>query len=639
MTRTMINDGVIHHGTSANKMMIIPIFLLLLVTHGSNGMVTGSQLRQQIDTIHFDAHVALSLPTAITVDGLNGNDNECIIDPINVACQTLNGAQRVIGDSRDDIVVSLIGPFTYPIESTGLLFQHSIIIKKHDNSSAGSVIIDCSAVIPSSAACLASHLSLTVTGIMVTGSLFVNIIQLSSMGSVLTLTNMIFFNLTFHRTTKDATMCGAIRMNSSSTFVMINTIFDSIAYELDYAEGRGFITIPGSSNVTIMGSIFTNISVIGNNELITIGSTNLPSIVSMTNCWFDHNQGTIRITSHGLFPFANVLIVNTTLRNQLCLPESSSCADIAALQLFTTNVTITASTFFNVRDLIWKPTTHAAIVIVDCDFMNSNYKEGLMSSFLNFRVEYELIRTWITIYSSYFNGADGGAIRLSSYSSSVVTLTIANCSFHSNDIDHFNGGGAISVHGSNTNTSIMFTQFINNRADVNGGAIEMNPVGQITMENCIFIDNYALFGGAFSVIGQGEQHRFQRCLFLRNRSGYGGALNIVFTLRISISTMICDSNYASHSGGGCMYIASSMIEFDNVLFINNSALYNGGAVSSSDSRLIGSYQMINNHADKYGGAIYATTSQIDITGMMLMIKNDAKSGDHSYYLSPWNILL
>jgi hypothetical protein len=41
----------------------------------------------------------------ITVDGLNGNDNECIIDPINAACRTLNGAQRAIGDQDDNVII------------------------------------------------------------------------------------------------------------------------------------------------------------------------------------------------------------------------------------------------------------------------------------------------------------------------------------------------------------------------------------------------------------------------------------------------------------------------------------------------------------------------------------------------------
>jgi hypothetical protein len=505
---------------------IIATFVPLLIR--SDDMAPASQLSPQIDTIHSLGSLSstgmIITTITITVDGMNGNDNECLIDPINVACQTLNGAQRAIGEDKDDdIIISVIGSFTYSIESTGLLFQHSVVIRNREHSLSTSVIIDCSAV-TSSRACLASHSSLTLTGIMITGASSVNIIQLSSMNSILTLTDMIFFNLTFHNATRDSTVaCGAIQMNSSSTLVILNTIFTSIAYDLYYPipkEISGLITILGSSRVTIMGSIFTNVTVIGNNEIIAIGSTNLPSIVSITNCWFDHNQGTIRITSHGSSPFANVLIVNTTITNQLCLQP---CAE-SVLQLFTSNVTISSCTFFNCRDLSWKPTTDAAsISILNCDFMNSKDR----SAFLDFDVHAETIRSWITISSSRFNGADDGVIRLSSDAyASLVTMTIVDCCFRNNHAH--DTGAAITIEGYNTIMRIMRTQFLHNWARANGGAISADSVNQITMEDCVFTNNSVVSagGGGFYLGSIQRSSYYRRCLFQGNRAQNGGAMYI-----------------------------------------------------------------------------------------------------------------
>ena len=143
--------------------------------------------------------------------------------------------------------------------------------------------------------------------------------------------------------------------------------------------------------------------------------------------------------------------------------------------------------------------------------------------------------------------------------------------------------------------------FINGSTTPNSGAIYNQ--GNLTVENCSFIDNWADHGGAIANKGI---LNITGSNFINNSAYYGGAIiNDNFTITISNTTFI---NNTALSYGGAIYDYGIM-EILNSTFIDNNATYGGGAIfdfyenNNKQNITISSSSFINNTAES-GGAIY-----------------------------------
>ena len=175
---------------------------------------------------------------------------------------------------------------------------------------------------------------------------------------------------------------------------------------------------------------------------------------------------------------------------------------------------------------------------------------------------------------------------------------INNCNFSNNvaDSTYYGEGGAIYLKSG----TIIYSNFIDNSATCNGGAIYLN--GTSTVDSCNFISNYAKSdGGAIYSTYSGT---VENCNFTNNQGYKGGAINI-----ISGRITSCDFNNNNAKYGGAIYFYSTRVggtvSYSNL--IDNFASQRGGAIYSTYSGTIDNCNLINNNVTGtygYGGAIY-----------------------------------
>ena len=88
------------------------------------------------------------------------------------------------------------------------------------------------------------------------------------------------------------------------------------------------------------------------------------------------------------------------------------------------------------------------------------------------------------------------------------------------------------------------------------------------------------------------------------------------------------NSYASYGGGLACF--SSICNIDSSIFVNNSAFKDGGAIycSSSTLQILSNTQIINNCANISAGGIYANSGSFNITGQNIVIENNTFSGNN-----------
>ncbi|MDO5826338.1 MAG: hypothetical protein Q4Q22_08145 [Methanosphaera sp.] len=148
------------------------------------------------------------------------------------------------------------------------------------------------------------------------------------------------------------------------------------------------------------------------------------------------------------------------------------------------------------------------------------------------------------------------------------------------------------------------TEFAGNHAGTDGGAI-YNIQGSLTLFGTEFTDNNAKYGGAIyseegslTVIGT---------LFTDNQADYGGSIENRGTLIVTYTLFA--GNHADIDGGAIENYGTLTVTGTH--FTDNHAENNGGAIDNYCSILnVTDSQFNSNHADKYGGAIYNNQSTI-----------------------------
>ena len=218
--------------------------------------------------------------------------------------------------------------------------------------------------------------------------------------------------------------------------------------------------------------------------------------------------------------------------------------------------------------------------------------------------------------SEVFNGA-GGAI-FCRHSSSISFIS-CNVTFHKNTV--YNGeGGAICCTNSNaTFERISNVKFNSNKATY-GGAADFNMNASLVIKNntiVTFNDNSATMGGAVG-FHENSNGTFEMnsTLVLRENSALqnGGAFYLAKHCYLEFKDFVkaeFDNNNAE-KGGAIFSVASESIfkNFSTIMFKNNTALHDGGAIyiakQSQFTFMEGSnVTFYHNRASDYGGAIYS----------------------------------
>ena len=187
------------------------------------------------------------------------------------------------------------------------------------------------------------------------------------------------------------------------------------------------------------------------------------------------------------------------------------------------------------------------------------------------------------------NRAGGGAIHIEARS----VFSVLSCSFTENKA--FNGGAIYHVSG--INGEIKKSNFVNNTAYNNGGAVNIMYAYFFIMSDCIFIRNRAnVKGGAVdynaptSTRNPNAKTLDQARLFInassfyhntvQSKDGVGGALNLnhpyFWPVTVQISHCVFDGNQAPFRGGGIMADVIRKLTVRNSSFQSSPDCHNEG---------------------------------------------------------------
>ncbi|MFN8289053.1 MAG: right-handed parallel beta-helix repeat-containing protein [Chitinophagaceae bacterium] len=208
---------------------------------------------------------------------------------------------------------------------------------------------------------------------------------------------------------------------------------------------------------------------------------------------------------------------------------------------------------------------------------------------------------------------DGGGIFLGTSS-----VSISNCNFSANTAA--GGGGAISCYVSSSPV-ITNTVFTGNQANgSNGGAIDSFWGGTPVLTSCTFRSNSAIGnGGAINCDGH---LTLTNCSFIDHTAGnYGGA---VFAPDAAISNCLFSGNAANFAGA--LYVSGAATRADHCVFINNSAVVDGGALLANCPLVLKLNFFYNNRSNVYGGAISKTGLSTDSVIQCVFKNNTAAKG-------------
>ena len=230
-------------------------------------------------------------------------------------------------------------------------------------------------------------------------------------------------------------------------------------------------------------------------------------------------------------------------------------------------------------------------------------------------------------------------------------------------------GGAIYVHGTNTNSNrhsnIINCNFINCEATEWGGAIGSSQ-DYLNVENCNFINNSAKQGAAFMVGGirhgldgnnsQGHYNTMKNCYFYNNTgSEEGGAVHITGHYNSAIDCTF-DDNFAINGKGAAIYVEGNHASIDGSNFTNHQSdmgtvyiegnyfncsdsIFNGNVASHGGAGIyvegkdtyIYNTKFTNNNASRHGGAVHTIGNNARILNSDFTYNNAIPSSTNTDY--------
>jgi predicted outer membrane repeat protein len=197
-----------------------------------------------------------------------------------------------------------------------------------------------------------------------------------------------------------------------------------------------------------------------------------------------------------------------------------------------------------------------------------------------------------------------------------------------------NAGGAVCIEGSSSNVSACTFQG-NTAPNGWGAAIHIDTSGTVTLSNCNFSGNSALYGGAASD-SSGTTVTYTNCTFTQNHATNGGAL---YNSAVSPTILDCtfDGNTATR-GGAINYQSASTPNVYNCLFVGNTAAQDGGAVYG-DATNMAFYEctLAYNLSPSRGGGVSSLESQSYTFQDCVLWGNSAPTGSQYYAIGASNV--
>ena len=243
--------------------------------------------------------------------------------------------------------------------------------------------------------------------------------------------------------------------------------------------------------------------------------------------------------------------------------------------------------------------------IVGCTFIGNHANNDGGSIYVNKKCDFNIMSC--NLNNNYANAGDGGAI-YSDSKSTIITLT--NSTFKGN---YANGGiakrygGAIYSKGPLNLENIVFS---NNWAENRGGAIYCdNTITFNSGKTSYFIGNVAKksYGGA--VYASKLNENVKNIIFSNNRAdGDGGAVYINNACNVNFSNCVFSSNVATKRGGAIYTDSkSASLSLTNNIFHANSASDQGQSVFNCGkyTSIAGNWWGLNgNNGNNDGGQLY-----------------------------------
>jgi len=187
---------------------------------------------------------------------------------------------------------------------------------------------------------------------------------------------------------------------------------------------------------------------------------------------------------------------------------------------------------------------------------------------------------------------------------------------------HTNWGAGIYIRAMGTPVQIRNCIFTNNHANLGGGAVGLYDAHP-HFNNCIFTENQAgKNGGAIQIENGGIS--LTGCIFTENTSlknesdlyGKGGALFAHINSTVEISTSVFRANQAE-TDGGAVSVDGSQLTIASSYFVDNQADSSGGGLNcqnGADLTIHNSTFLGNNASSSDGGGIVTNTSEAKVAG-------------------------
>eukprot|EP01041_Mallomonas_annulata_P001553 gene1553-3000_t len=231
------------------------------------------------------------------------------------------------------------------------------------------------------------------------------------------------------------------------------------------------------------------------------------------------------------------------------------------------------------------------------------------------------------LYNLTINGfgstsIDGGALFLQGLNNTVINKVTFENNIGSN-------GGALYMTDS-SHSHIDNCVFVSNYGSYGGVFISTHNYN-IRFRNDIFLYNEASFGGGLSIGSFNMDIRLERIIFYMNKANTGGAILIdLINTDITMQSLLFSNNSAIAGNGGAIVINdyNTLVNINNTVFQGNRAVINGGAVciSAFNSELsFWRSSFIGNFAQDGGGMSFSTLSTNIILNSIIFENNKAEN--------------
>lgn len=405
---------------------------------------------------------------------------------------------------------------------------------------------------------------------------------------------------------------------------------------LGFVANMGFVLKGAGLRVTSNGApALTNVTFVGNQYGLSVenGVETGPTLSSVT---FLSNTGT---DCAGLFnELSTVVMDHVTFTANVATDFGGGACNVKGGRMTMTDVTFTGNQAASGGGLF--NDLKATATLSNVRFFTNSVSTDLPSS-TGGAIE-SVNRSGLTISKAVFSGNSAGSGGAIHSGNGVLTVTGSTFTANRAQVD----GGAIQVASGGTANLADVTLNGNSVITGNGGGIDDNSDG-LTLTRVIFSGNAAVVspgkGGGLRSTGvtaqtdvtytlnegrdgggayfSGGQHTLSRVSFFTNTGrSQGGGMNITGAIA-SLTDISFVGNVSNNNGGGGAFVRKSSITLNRTSFDQNVSLNDpGGGAEFDESQATIADSIFNRNrvqGGKEGGGIYIRRSAVNLTNTIL----------------------